>query len=198
MSAFYTDYRSGKRRQVILVILGTALVLVGLWFGLIRPQQRSLAKLAASMEASQRKLDTVRKTVAGAQKLEEELAAASAYLAKLEENMATGDYYSWVINQIRQFKLGYRVDIPQFGTIVGPADMPVLPNFPYKQVTLSVGGTGYFHDIGRFIADYENEFPYSRIQNLELEPAAASSGVDKEKLQFRMEIVTLVRPGPRS
>lgn len=197
MSALYRDYR-GKQRQVVLVGLITACVLVAMWFGLIAPQQRSLKALAASMEASQRKLDTVRKALAGAQKLEEALAAASAQLAEQEEKMATGDYYSWVINQIRQFKLGHRVDIPQFGTIVGPADMPMLPNFPYKQVTLSVGGTGYFHDIGRFIAEYENEFPYSRIQNLEIEPAVGQSAGDKEKLLFRMEIVTLVKPGPRS
>lgn len=197
MSALYRDYR-GKRRQVVLVGLVTACVLVAMGFGLIAPQQRSLKTLAASMEASQRKLDTVRKALAGAPKLEEQLAAESARLAEHEEYMATGDYYSWVINQIRQFKLSYRVDIPQFGPIVGPADMPMLPNFPYKQVTLSVGGTGYFHDIGRFIADYENEFPYSRIQNLEIEPAVAQSAGDKEKLLFRMEIVTLVKPGPRS
>lgn len=195
MNATFKENRGGKRRQVLLVAIVTAGLLVGLWFGLISAQRKNLETVAGKIDVAQRELDRVRKALEGAERLEDELAAASAMLARNEESMASGDYYSWVINRIRQFKLAYRVDIPQFSTILGPVDATLLPKFPYKQVTLSIGGTGCFHDLGQFVAAYENQFPYSRIQNLDLEPAPALAGAEKEKLAFRMDIVTLVKPG---
>ena len=185
---------SQKRRQVILVAVGTLAALAGLWFGLISAQYRNLHALAASIIETQDKLDAISKTLKSAPQLDEQLANASEKLGDIEENMASGDYYSWVFNKIRQFKLGYRVDIPQYSTIVGPTDTKLLPHFPYKQVTLTIGGTGFYHDIGRFVADFENQFPYSQVQNLEFEPTAVAGG-EAEKLSFRMDIVTLVRPG---
>ena len=38
-------------------------------------------------------------------------------------------------------------------------DVNLLPNFPYKQATLTVAGTAHFHDLGRFLADFENQIP---------------------------------------
>jgi hypothetical protein len=73
----------------------------------------------------------------------------------------------------------------------------MFPKFPYKAVQFSLRGTAYFHDFGKFLADFENRFPYLRVQNLELEPAATTSAnntEDAEKLSFRLEIVTLVNP----
>lgn len=182
-----------KRRQIILVGLATLGVLAGLWFGLINLQRQSLAALAESIDAAQAKLDTARKTLRGAQQLETELAAATAQLEELEEEMASGDHYAWLINRIRAFRQVHRVDIPQFSTIV-EADTSLLPKFPYRQVTLTISGTAFFHDVGKFVADFENEFPHARIQNLEMEPAPPLAGADKEKLTFRMDIVMLVKP----
>jgi hypothetical protein len=54
-------------------------------------------------------------------------------------------------------------------------------------------GTGYFHDIGKFIADLENKFPHMRVVNLAIDPSNAQ-GAGLEKLSFRMEIVALVKP----
>jgi hypothetical protein len=78
-----------------------------------------------------------------------------------------------------------------------PTEVGALPRFPYKAALFNVRGTAYFHDLGKFLADFENSFPYIRVQNLELEPAASSSATstgDAEKLAFRMEIVTLINP----
>jgi hypothetical protein len=70
----------------------------------------------------------------------------------------------------------------------------MLPNFPYKQATLTIGGTAHFHDFGKFVADFENQFPYMRLMNVTLEPASGVLAADKERLSFRMEIATLVKP----
>jgi hypothetical protein len=72
-------------------------------------------------------------------------------------------------------------------------EMNMLPAFPYHQATSTVTGSAYYFDFGRFVADFENQFPYMRIQNLNLEPSGAAD--DPEKLSFRMEIVTLIKSG---
>jgi len=115
-------------------------------------------------------------------------------LAQLELGMASGDLYSWTIGTIRQFKLPYKVEVPQFGQIEGPKEVNLLPKFPYKQATLTIAGTGRFNDLGRFIAEFENQFPYIRLLNLTMEPAGNQTLGDAEKLNFKVDVVTLIKP----
>ncbi|HVR37084.1 MAG TPA: hypothetical protein VMS21_14675, partial [Methylomirabilota bacterium] len=58
-------------------------------------------------------------------------------------------------------------------------------------------GTGYYHDFGEFLAEFENRFPYVRLQRIHLEPAAVRTAnpEDREKLSFRIEFVALVKHG---
>jgi len=184
-----------KRNQLVLAVLLTAGSLAGLWFGLISFQKQHLRALSQRTKAAQEELQQVRQAIQTADTVEAQLADFSAQLAKLEENMASGDLYSWSFNTIRKFKLLYKVEIPQFSQVDGPKDVQLLPHFPYKQATLVVSGTAFFPDLGRFIADFENQFPYFRVLNLNLEPVSALAGAEHEKLSFRMEIAALVRPG---
>jgi type II secretion system (T2SS) protein M len=104
--------------------------------------------------------------------------------------MASGDLYSWTYNTIRLFKAPYQVDIPDVGhPDVGTMDL--LPDFPFKQVRFTVTGTAYYHDLGKFIADFENKFPHMRVVNLQIQPADATGS--NEKLSFKMDIVALVK-----
>ena len=101
-----------------------------------------------------------------------------------------------MINSLRQFKAPYKVEIPQFSQLGPPVDVNLLPNFPYKQATLTVAGTAHFHDLGHFLADFENQFPHVRLVNLSLDANAASPAVEPETLSFKMDIVTLVKLNP--
>lgn len=182
-----------KRNQLVLAVLLTVGGVAGLWFGLIRFQQQSLALLAQSKISSEQKLEQVRQTIEAADVIETQLAESQKRLAKIESTMASGDLYSWTINTLRQFKLGYKIEIPQFSQIDGPKEMNMLPNFPYKQANMTISGTAFYNDLGKFIADFENQFPYMRVLNLTLEPMPPLAGSEREKLSFRMEIAALVK-----
>lgn len=183
-----------KRNQLVLVIILTLAVLAGMWLGLINFQKQALQSITERKETAERELKRRKLAIENADRIEVELAESGKTLAKLEEGMASGDLYFWAINTIRQFKLAHKVEIPQYSQIDGPRDMTLLPKFPYKQATLSIGGTAYFHDFGRFVADFENQFPYIRILNLTLEPLASMVNADKERLSFKMDVVALVKP----
>ena len=184
-----------KRTQLVAAGLVIALVLASLYFALIRPQQRKLQGLTAKRQTAYDNLNRINDTKKSSAKIEAELVAVSAQLAAEEKNMASGDEYVWLINTIRQFQLGYKLDIPQYSTIV-IGETTILPKFPYKQVMMTISGTGYFHDLGRFIADLENRFPQMRVQNLEAQPASNPTGNDFEKLSFKMDIVALKKSSP--
>jgi Tfp pilus assembly protein PilO len=184
-----------KRNQLVLVLIIFA-TLVGGWYVVVyKNQTESLATLRAKREASMQKLQQVKHAIDSADQIEAELVEGRKQLDMVEQGMATGDLYSWAINTIREFKLAHKVEIPQFSQIDGPKDMTMLAGFPYKQATLTIGGSAQFHDFGKFISDFENQFPYIRIMNLSLEPASSLLASDKERLAFRMEIAALVKPG---
>lgn len=184
-----------KQQQLILVVLVTVGVLAGLWLLLIKAQQENLRRLAEKKATTQQKLQQIRHAIATADQVEQQLCEAQKVLAKDEEGMASGDLYSWSITTLRTFKVGYKIEIPQYSQIDGPKDVTLLPSFPYKQASLMVAGTASFHEFGRFVADFENQFPFIRVLNVSLEPASAMAQTDREKLSFRMEIAALVKPG---
>ena len=184
-----------KKDHLILVILVTAILIGGLGFGLLRFQYDHLALIASNTADAQKKLALMKDSIRRAEQIETELAEAGRTLASLEEGMASsGDVSSWVYETVRRFKLAHRVEIPQFSNPSAVTETSLLPKFPYKQVTITVAGSGYYHDIGKFIADFENQFPHIRLLNLTLEPISSLLGDEKEKLEFKMDLVTLVRP----
>lgn len=185
-----------KRNQLILISLVTLVALAGLGFGLIKYQYENLTHLAAKKAELEQKLVQMQAHIKRADQVEPELADARTAITNLEAGMASGDLYSWVINTIRGFKGAYKVEIPQFSPISNPSDVNLLAKFPYKQVTLTVAGTAHYHDLGKFLADFENEFPHIRLLNLDLQVNPNPAAGDAEKLVFKVDIVPLVKPNP--
>ncbi len=181
-----------KRTQFILVIFGTLVVLGLIGFALIRPQYQTLSKFAKTEGDGRIKLEKIKDTIKKAGDTTTQLSNVTSNLSQAEEDMAAGDIYAWTYDTIRKFKASYRVDIPTVGQ-PSLGDVDVLPQFPYKQIRLTINGTAYYHELGRFIADFENTFPHIRIVNLTIEPVSIGEP-GNEKLAFRMDIVALVKP----
>ena len=191
-----------KRDQLILVILIGLIGICGLWFGLISFQRQHLVDLAKRKTDHETKLTQMDKAIKSVDQVQNELEEKSKQLAEQEENMASGDLYGWIVDRIKAFQKPYaKVDLPQLSQPpLAVKDMDLLPKFPYKQISLKVGGSAYYHDLGKFLADFENQFPHMRIVNLEIDPMPSLGSADKdkaesEKLSFTMDIIALVKPG---
>ena len=183
-----------KLNRLILVILATLIAIAGLYFGLIRRQNESLVRLAQQQAAAAKKLQVIRDAIHRADQIKAQLDEAKTTLTAAESDIASGDLYAWVIDWLRQYKAPYKVEIPQFSQLGAPADVNLLPRFPYKQTTLTVAGTAHYHDLGRFLADLENQFPHVRLLNLSLDVNAISPSAETETLTFKLDIVTLAKP----
>jgi len=184
-----------KRNMLIVVIVATAGLIGLIYIFLILPQNANNRKLAADTKAAKAKWEqykTVIKQSSNTAKMVEEV---TAELKLTEKDVASGDIYSWTFDTLRRFKADYRLEIPTIGQ---PAveEVDLLPGVPYKQARIILSGSGYFHDIGKFVADFENTFPHMRIVNLQIDPNTGAAGAGSEKLSFRTEVVVLVKPNP--
>ncbi len=188
---------SKEKQQQLIAVAAAAVVVIGLiYFFVIRAQGKSQAGKRAEIE-------TFQKNVADAEALKKKMptiqADLEASLKKLDEqekSMATGDLYSWVILKVNDFvkSRGHKVEIPIFGreerTHIG-----IFGEFPYEAVKYSLKGSGYYHDLGKFLADFENTFPYARVQNLDImTEGGVGPGAENEKLAFKFDLVVTLKP----
>ena len=177
-----------KRNQLLIAVAVVILAIAGLGFGLIHPQYTRLSTIRKQTVQTQKTWQEDDRLIQQSLANKQVLADLSAELASNESDMAVGDTYAWTLDTIRHFKAGYKVELPEIGQPnVGTMDL--LPNFPYQQIRFSISGTGYYHDVGKFIADFENRYPHMRVVNLDMVPV----GGDSEKLSFRADVVALVK-----
>jgi|SRR5882724_536787 len=182
---------SEKRNQFIFAFCGVVTALAVVWFLLISPRQVALQKTKKETADKKQHMVEMDNTIKRADASTNELHDATVALSHGEMDMASGDPNAWVYDLIRHFKENYKVDI----SISGQASidqMDLIPDFPYQQLKVSVNGTAFYHDLGKFIADFENTFPHIRIANLAID-TVGGNGDSSEKLSFHMEIIALVK-----
>jgi hypothetical protein len=177
-----------RRNAFIIVVLSTAAILALICFGLIHSENVTLARVVDSRKSAGNKLVEMENTIKNADLTSSQLADVTSQLTRAEQDMASGDLYSWTYGTMRLFKQQYKVEIPDIGH-PAVSDVDLLPSFPYKQLRFSINGKAYYHDLGKFVADFENAFPHARVVNLVIDP----SGFDTEQLTFRMDIIALVK-----
>jgi hypothetical protein len=185
---------SKDKQQKLMVVAGvTAAVGVGLWFGMISPLRGSLQKLKTRQADAQNQVQQGQRSLASALQVSNELALALEDLKTRESAMASGDLYDWMIQSMNKFKADRPVDIPQISRET-TGELGLFPKYPYKAATFTLRGTAFFDDFGKFLADLENTFPYLLVQNLQLAPSGSQNPQEAERLQFSMDMVTLVKP----
>jgi Tfp pilus assembly protein PilO len=181
-----------KRNQLIVVILAT-LALIGLvYFLLINPQNEKNRDLAGKIGSETIRFQQMQTTIKQMEATKIVLADLTQQLDRAEQDIAAGDLSAWTYDTLRRFKAAYRVDIPSIGQPT-QSDCDLIANYPYKQIRFSLSGTAYYHDLGKFVSDFENKFPHCRMLNLTADPVATTAN-GGEKLNFRMDIVALVKP----
>ena len=183
---------SAKRNQLIMVLLATAILIAMVYFFLIQPQGSSNAQLTSETQGARNKLDSYKATIQQATNTANTLKDVLKKLNDAEQDVASGDVNAWTYDTLRRFKAAHHVDIPNIGQTTAPSEVDLIPAFPYRQIKVTLNGTAYYHDLGKFVADFENTFPHMRVLNLTVEPAAAQGS--GEHLNFHLEVATLVKP----
>lgn len=192
-----------KKQHLTAVGIGTLVALVVVYLLLISPAQDSLKKLATQIAEAEKKYTEADKLVKSTQAVRERTEMLEARLGAIESGMVTGDPVLWIRSTENKFRSQalYKVEIPNF-PFRGQGEMSMIPEFPYKAAAYAFGGTAYYHDLGKYLADWENQFPYMRVLSLEMSPesvaAIGSTGDERERLSFTFEVSALVKPPKRN
>lgn len=189
-----------KRNRLILVIVGFLAIAGGIWYLVIKTSISKLQQSGSKLAAAKDKLERSRNWVNQAEQMEVAAEEATRRLREFEEGMAPGtDLFSWSYVLLDKARAGQAVEIIEV-TRPQTNQVGVLPDFPYTAATFTVRGIAHYHDFGKFLADFENKFPYFRAQNLSLGtaseggPETATASIGKERLYFKMDIVALIKP----
>jgi len=190
-----------KRDRIILLTMVTLGLSWGLWQFVVSNRNTRLVAQQAELEKQQNLLAQARDWIERAQSVEKEKAESLARLAEVENGFANRtDPYAWsylLLDRIRQnHPTLTRLDVAGKPSI-GPSRL--LPNFPYDATTFTVVGRGHYHDFGRFLADFENDYPFFMVENIELTAQSSmtgpSSGSDEgEMLNLKFDVVALLKP----
>lgn len=187
-----------KRDQLILVSIAALTICAALIVFVGEAQRTELKHTSEKTESIRRKLGLADKLSREEPEIQQRLQTVSKELAGREVTLVPErDTYAWFLQNITQFLSAHRgagitpagISQPEIG------DATLLPKFNYKTATFHVKANGFFHDVGRFIADLESQFPYVRVQNIEIQRAPVGGvGNDPEKLLSTFDIVMLMQP----
>jgi len=188
-----TKLSKSQRDQLIGVAVAAVAAMAALWFFVVSAQEQKLKVIETKCESMTATLKTDGALIRRAQVIGQELTNRLEILQKREADLAPEHApYDWMVARIPQFLLSHKgVSIPP-PSIPEISDKGLLAGFPYKWATFHVKGVGYYRELGKFFADFENAFPYYRIQNVDI--SAAGLEEEPEKLTCNFDIVTPLVP----
>lgn len=182
-----------KRDHLILTGIGTVAVISGLWFGFISGQKSKIVGLDTQISETETKLGKAKTAVSYHESVLKEVEELKARLQKKEETFVSStDIYASTVQAVNQVRQKHPAVVIKDHTRPVEEKFNLLPDFPYRAAVFTVMGEAFYHDFGRFLADFENQLPHMRLQRLKLTPGTASLTPIPEKLTFEMEVITVI------
>jgi Tfp pilus assembly protein PilO len=181
-----------KRNKLIQLGVVTLAMVIAMWFTLIGPAQRQFAQKEKIKNDLTQKLAAKKQIIERGERIKTDLQKASSELRVIEDEMVTGDPFLWIIKTTHAFEIPNKIDIAKADPPQS-VDSNLSKKAPYKALSFAFTGTANYHDLGTFLARFENAYPYVRILRLDVEPAGPPAYYE-EKLSFLVEVCVLVKP----
>ncbi|MGD0412173.1 MAG: hypothetical protein ABSC18_10765 [Verrucomicrobiota bacterium] len=186
-----------QRDQLIGVAAGAVAVMAALWYFVILAQGKELAVTQANCVKMRTKIKDASAEVSRAEKIGLELTNCMQQLSRREATFAPArEPYTWMVGLMGDFAVPPK-EVHHYKTVsisdVKPPDISergVIGDFPYKWARFHITGEGHYHDFGKFIANFENNFPYFAIQNLDIFVPDIRQSRDPDMLAYSFDVVT--------
>lgn len=189
-----------KRDKLILTIIAVVGIIAVVYFFVLTDMKDEHATLGTKIISTRDRIDKAERVIKRQATFNEEMAALKASLNTRQAAMPRpGEDHVWFLKIMEDRRGTYNLDINE---IRNPEawDPGVLPNFPFKGVSFNVTLVGGYTDFGRFLADFENEFPYMRVQLMNVTPDAQPGppgqpqvAQDTGKLRFNFRVISLIK-----
>ena len=168
-----------KRKQILMIGAGTLVALVLLYMVVITNQQMGLLEEDGRIKEAASKLEDAELWIKKAKIILPEYEAVKVEILKEEVGMAPSfrnDWKVWMCTALYFVQTNRHHDVMLGEITLDPGEMyaELLPKFPYSATRFRVPIIGYYNDLGKYLADVENQFPYLRVENLMMIPQAAA------------------------
>ena len=187
-----------QRNRLLGLALGAFGFVALVWYVLILPQRARLEAKQQKLVDVQREMTAAKRNLGLLNEFENDLKLSKHVLQQREQQMASADVYRWMVRIFDELASAHSISV---FNLEAPRveESTIPPKVPYKAAVFSVSGTAYYHEFGKFLADLENKFPHIRLQGLELKAALTgdADAEEREKLTFKMDLLTLVQPAPK-
>lgn len=191
-----------KKERLILVGVVTLMAGAAIYYGLVGTAKTQLAKQSINLAKAKQDLEIARIAVKNWDRFQADLTAVSNSLQSIEAKMVSAeDPLSWAYALLKEMSKDHpKVTImPEGKPSLSVPGMGLPSGFSYTNAVFGMKGEAAYEDLGEFLADFENRFPYFHIQDLTVYTGAR--GGDGEtgrrkagEVTFTMKLVALLRP----
>ncbi len=168
-----------RRNRLLLVVLMTLLGLVVVYYGVISPLNYQLRQEATRLEDEQRKLGMLKNQLGQMERFMAEAAKQKELLEDWKNRVPKGVLVRWFLDRALPLAKADGIFSPDVKT---PSILTAgeKQDLGYSRVSVGVVGLGRYDQVGKFVADFENEFPFSEVSSLRLEVSSVGAGVYSE------------------
>jgi Tfp pilus assembly protein PilO len=196
-----------KKDKLLLTGLAALGTIAVLYFLVITDQKAEIDSLKNKISALSSKRDMSSRLGKKGGDIQANFEAQKKILEQKQAEMPRPEEdHIWFIRIMEDMRSKYGLELDDI-VPPQPVEAGVLPKFPFRAISLSVSMVGSYTDFGRFLADFENRYPYMRVQNLTIaeerlavvtrpgESLAAATAAAREtgKLRFNYRVIALIK-----
>lgn len=204
-----------EKQKQMGIIIGVALLLGGLiWYYIIGGQNARLAKVEEALADLDNQIQRAERSKRLAPARQAELNALREEIAQVESQMIPAEQLNgnkWLLDLVNRFiQKKYAVTPTRLSSEpMKGKQFVIVPKFAYSGAAYDLELRGFFHEFGRFLADFETSFPYIRVHDIHMSPLATPSAaigpaadlpeslmnsIDREQLRISLKLVVLFKP----
>jgi Tfp pilus assembly protein PilO len=189
-----------KRDKLILTCIAVVGAMAVIYFFVLSDMKDELATLNTRLVSARDKIEKAERVIKRQPYFDEEMAQLRGALNARQAQMPRpGEDHVWFLKIMEDRRGAYNLDISEIRN-PEPWEPGILPNFAFRGVAFNVTLVGAYTDFGRFLADFENAYPYMRVQLMSIIPdvpmgasGAPPANQGSGKLRFSFRVVSLIK-----
>jgi hypothetical protein len=182
-----------QKQSLTMTAVVTLVVVIGLYVGVIQVQKSTKNSNLKKIEEITKSLDDAKRQEKQSPALEDEVKKTTTKLNNIvAEFVPESEPNPWATRVLGAFMNSRNLEnVSLASVIIQPSSL--FPDFPYQEALIKTSFKTYYHTLGRFLANFENSYPYFRVQNLDISPiVGAVNREDLEKLSVKIDIIALI------
>lgn len=166
-----------RLNRIILVVVLTGMAVAGLYSTLISWLNHRTRQESALLAESGRRLGELDRALRDTREITLKAKLYSAVLQQWRLSVPQGAAYRWLLRELERVAKTNGVTEFTLGGVSADDTVDLPSDLNYQGVKGTVVGVGAYQQLGMFVADFENAFPFNEVMGLTLDVAGVDTGL---------------------